>query len=302
MSLIDTNCGGEFSIEMVLAVPYAYWLHNRGLLGKTISSIDSKPLYFFSSDHEERYDRRTIGTEGSGIINFPNKWIHHNSFAITGKQYDELTDEEKIKVNGKLDFSQWEFPPFKEYYSNKLFNFPKPPIIVSNKFTREWESTPINYLPISVIQEIFALLWDKYTIIYRRPRSIDHINDENERAYTDDLIANIPEVGTLTDHEYCRLVGVPVFDDLKLNFPEMTYNEFLFNLYASCDRYISVQGGNGTICSAFGKININYVKEGRELRPGYFDEDSFYYRMNNCKTILVKSHEELIQKIKEEYL
>lgn len=300
---ISTNVCCEFSIEMVLVVPYAYWLFKHGLLENTISAKDTQALYFFSENHEERYDARAISMEKSGITgNIPNSWIHHNSKAILGKEYSELTLEEQIKVNGKLDFTQWEFPPFKEYYKNDLFVFEKPLLIISNKYAAEWRQNPINYLDISILQELFRMLHGRYTIIYRRALNGDHPIDENEQEFNGDIRANIPEIGDLTDHEYCKLVGITTFQDIMKEYPTLTYNQVQFLLYANCDNYISVQGGNGTICSAFGKKNINYIKEGKESRPGYMDEDSFYHKMNGCKNILVRNYQELIEKVKSEYL
>ena len=53
------NYNGEFGFEMQLVIPYAYYCHKKGLKLKTISSKFTKPLYYFSENHIEKYDRRT---------------------------------------------------------------------------------------------------------------------------------------------------------------------------------------------------------------------------------------------------
>lgn len=302
MKKTNVDCCAEFSIEMVLAVPYAYWLFKQGKLGKTISGQDTQSLYFFSQNHEEKYHSRHISTEVAKLNNLPNSWIHHNSESIFGKSYDDLTEHEKVQANGKLDFSKWEFPPYKEFYRNDLFQFDKPPILISNKYVSEWNHQPVNFFNLPTLYEMLALLYDHYTIIYKRPQHGDFIGDENEKTDCKDIMGSSPELGTITDKDLCRKVGVTVYDDLQSQFPQFSYNEFQFLLYSNIDNYISVQGGNSHICSAFGKKNINLVKEGRESRPGYVDENSWYYRMNRCKTYVVQNETDLIQRIKEIYL
>ena len=41
------DCNPEFGIEMALALPYAYWLHEQGELEKVITSKGMKPFYYF---------------------------------------------------------------------------------------------------------------------------------------------------------------------------------------------------------------------------------------------------------------
>ena len=72
MKKTTVECNAEFSIELVLAVPYAYWLHQNGLLKKTVSAIDSKPMYYFSPEHEEKYTTRTIDNAEAGLNTLPN--------------------------------------------------------------------------------------------------------------------------------------------------------------------------------------------------------------------------------------
>lgn len=285
--MITVNCKAEFSIELVLAVPYAYWLHKNNILEKTISVSDTKTLYYFSENHEETNTYRTIDNKDAGLDALPNNWIHHNPDVSDGRP-------------GILDFSKWEMPPFKQYYKNDIFKFDNPLLIISNKYSVEWGGPPVNFIDIETLYYLIDNLSEHYTIIYKRPKNTDYIADENELAPVGDIIANVNDEN-ITDYELCKRMGVILFRELKNEYPEMTYNEFQFKLFANCDNYISVQGGNSHICSLFGTTNINYAVKGRETHPDYFNKDTWYYKMNECNTIGVSSYESLISKSIELY-
>ena len=144
MEKITVKCNSEFSIELVLSVPYAYWLYKNNLLEKTIGTIDTKPLYFFSDNHEEHNIPRTIKNE-IGLKDLPNTWIHHNPRVSNGRA-------------GILDFSQWEMPSFKSHYKNDIFQFEKPLFIISNKYAFEWGGNPINFIVIETLYYLIELL------------------------------------------------------------------------------------------------------------------------------------------------
>jgi hypothetical protein len=192
-------------------------------------------------------------------------------------------------------------PSFKDHYKNDTFQFEKPLFIISNKYAREWDGGPVNFINIETLYYLIDLLSEKYTIIYKRPKDHDYVADENEVNFTNDIEANV-NGELINDYELCNRMDVINFNDLKNTFPNMSYNEFQFKLFACCDNYISVQGGNSVVCSLFGKTNINYIVQGKELRPGYFDKDTWYYKMNQCNTIPVSTYTDLINKTKELYL
>jgi hypothetical protein len=198
-----------------------------------------------------------------------------------------------------LDFRQWDFPPYKQHYANDLFDFEKPPLIISNKYAVEWGQGPVNYFDIPTLRRLFELLGDDYTLIYKRPKPDQYAIDENEAIPVGDIQAGV----LTTDYILCHEYGVYHFEEVRGMAPaEWTYNEFQFHLFAACDRYISVQGGNSHICSAFGKTNINYVREGKEARPGYFDPGKWYHRMNGCDTRLARTYDDVLSLAKDLYL
>ena len=99
--ILDLN--PEFGYELVCSAPYAYWLKQNGEYVKVITSKGMKPFYWFCDEVEEKYTTRSVDNRTNGVQNLPNTWIHHNALAIFGKDYSELSDEDKIKAYGWLD-------------------------------------------------------------------------------------------------------------------------------------------------------------------------------------------------------
>ena len=128
--IVDTH--PEFGIELVLSVPYAYWLHTQNKLDKVITSKGMKPFYYFCNDVEEKYQQRTIDNAAAGLGSLPNDWLHHNATTMFGKSYNDLNEDEKNKANGVLDYKKWSPPPFKDYYKNDIFKFDKEIIVINN--------------------------------------------------------------------------------------------------------------------------------------------------------------------------
>ena len=48
----------EFAHELILAIPYAYWLHQNNQLEKIITSRGMKPFYYFCDNIEEKFETR----------------------------------------------------------------------------------------------------------------------------------------------------------------------------------------------------------------------------------------------------
>ena len=48
------DCNPEFGIELALALPYAYWLHEQGELEKVVTSHGMQPFYYFCDFVEEK--------------------------------------------------------------------------------------------------------------------------------------------------------------------------------------------------------------------------------------------------------
>ena len=65
--MITVDINPEFGIELALALPFSYWLHENNQLEKVITSEGMKPFYFFCDNVEEKYDSRTIDNSKAGL-------------------------------------------------------------------------------------------------------------------------------------------------------------------------------------------------------------------------------------------
>ena len=313
MKTIKVN--SEFASELVCVIPYAYWLHKRGVLKKVITSKEMKPFYYFCDDVEERFEIRTFDINTNGLKDVPNVWIHHNSYAVVGKDHSELSIEEQSEVNGVLDYSQWTPPPYADYYQIDEFNHLKPYIVVNSNYNVEYGNDitkSMRYIDIKTLHEIFNYLTDKgYNVIYKRPNNTEFTLDQNEMVTLSGrymLTANVQGIGVITDYDLCNYYDEVI--DLNLLKEDYTcsYNELQMKLFSGADGFISTNGGGGFLCSYFRKPIIFYVPHGKELRPGYLTKSNSYVKkLSNADIHVVldegevNDYSKLTKKIKEVY-
>jgi len=314
--VVDLN--PEFGYEIACGIPYAYWLHKRGELDKVITSKGMKSFYYFTDDIEEKYDNRQVNNSINGVEKLPNKWIHHNVKAVfPDKDYGDLTDKEKSKVHGVLDYSQWKVPPYKEKYSDDRFKFDKPTVLISNKIVMDHGKEPHNYLDIKTLYELFVYLTEKgYSVLYKRPRMNEFPIDENEKATVHngfDIKSDVEGIGVIDDHELVKYFDdVSDFDVLVEDYKdEFTYNEIQLRTFSNIDKFISLGGGNSIFLCLFGGELVTYVTTSGECRDGYFDDNSYYRKLGNTnvhavidleKNIIERGYndyERFINKVKE---
>ena len=313
MKTIKVN--SEFASELVCVIPYTYWLHERGELEKVITSKGMKPFYYFCDDVEERFEIRTFDINTNGLKDVPNVWIHHNSYAVVGKDHSELSIEEQSEVNGVLDYSQWTPPPYEDYYQTDEFNHLKPYIVVNSNYNVEYGNDitkSMRYIDIKTLHEIFNYLTDKgYNVIYKRPNNTEFTLDQNEMITLSGrymLTANVQGIGVITDYDLCNYYDEVI--DLNLLKEDYTcsYNELQMKLFSGADGFISTNGGGGFLCSYFRKPIIFYVPHGKELRPGYLTKSNSYVKkLSNADIHVVldegevNDYSKLTKKIKEVY-
>ena len=271
----------EFGIELALTVPYAYWLHQNGQLDKVVTSIGMKPFYYFCDDVEESFQFRTIDNAVAGLNELPNNWIHGDTKAGT-----------VMTKPAVLDYSQWICPPYKKYYKNDEFNFGKPIVFVSNIYNFEHGNYPkYHYFDIQCLYEIFSYLTGQgYHIIYKRPTNkepftIDQ-NEINTAQLNLNITASVDGIGTITDIDLPKYMdNVMLFDDIVEQYPQYTYNEVQLKIMANTEKFISVCGGNGILSSLFEGTVVLYITQGRELRPNYFGEESYWRKLSGADII-----------------
>ena len=297
----------EFGYEMACAMPYAFWLHNRGRLEKVITCKGMKPFYYFCDVVEEKYEHRSVNNSINGVQNLPNQWIHHNADAVFGRDYGELSPDDQIKANGVLDYSQWEAPPIKEQFKDDMFKFGDKTIIISNKISMDHGKEPHGYFDIKVLYDMFNYLAEnKYTVIYKRPRMNEFTIDENEvktvnNNYT--ISAEVDGLGVIDDHalikHYDNIISI---DEIVKNNSGYTYNEIQLKTFANVDNFISIAGGNSIFCSYFGGKQVTYVTTSKELRHGYYDGDSYTKKLGGAKIYpIIDPESEIIRRGYNDY-
>jgi len=274
----------EFASELVCVIPYTYWLHERGELEKVITSKGMKPFNYFCDDVEERFEIRTFDINTNGLKDVPNVWIHHNSYAVVGKDHSELSIEGQSEVNGVLDYSQWTPPPYADYYQTDEFNHLKPYIVVNNNYNIEFGNLiteSLRYFNIETLNEIFNHLTEKgYNVIYKRPDNTEFAPDQNEIATLQGgyEFIEITDQGVLSDNDLCEYYdGVYNINDFD-HGDEFSYNEFQLECFSCADGFITTNGGGGILCSYFGKPVLFYVPHGKELRSGYLTKENSYIK------------------------
>lgn len=283
----------EFGIELTLAVPYAHFLHKTGRLESVETSKGMKPFYYFCKDVREMYQRRSLDNL-TALQQVPNKWIHHNSVAVLGKDYSLLSDDEKASVNGVLDYTEWLPPEFKEYYKNEDFKFNEPSktVIVTNKYNIEHGEVPMGYFDIECLFWMFTFLKERgYSVIYKRAtnKEKEFSKDANEiqsleNGY-DDICADVNGVGVITDFQLTRYFdNVTLLSDI-VERSMQPYNEVQLKVFANCEKFISVCGGNSILSSMFGGTVITYIHKGKELRNNYFGENSYFRKLSGANVI-----------------
>ena len=268
---VETN--PEFASEIVLSIPYCYYLHQRGELGQVVVCKGMKPFYYFADNVVEGFDYRSLDNEVA-LKDIPNKWLHNS--------------EAGGRRAGVIDYSQWECPPYQEYFRNNLFDDIKPFIVVNNIYNIESDindTSPIRFFDIKNLYDIFNYLTDcGYTVVYKRPENTEFVTDQNE-SYTVKrdikLEAEVEGIGLINDYELCIYYDDVInINDIKTNLDYSTLN---LKLFAEADGFISINGGGYQLCACYEKPMVVYTTKGKELRPKYLEyEDSFIKKLANA--------------------
>ena len=319
MGKITIDINPEFCYELVCTVPYAYYLHKNNLLEKIITCKGMSPFYYFCDNIEEKYSFRSLDNNSNGVQNLPNNWLHHNAPAVFNKGYGELSEQQQLQALGVLDYSQWEVPPYNEYFKNKKYNFKKPVIIICNQWLPyERGMNPLTrYFDVVCLYNIFSYLSEQgYTVIYKRPTNDEFIKDQNELHTTSAKPIGIgfeAEIeGKLIDDRQLTSYfdDVILFDDIMQG---TDYNLSQLEIFAHADGFISVSGGNGILCSYFQKPTFMYATVSKETNPSYWQPSGYYQQISNNNAIPVidkhtdirmrngHDYSELMEKIKNKF-
>ncbi len=267
---IETN--PEFASEIILSIPYVYWLHEQNLLNKVSICKGMKPFYWFCDNVEEKFSYRTLDN-AVALKDIPNKWLH-NSEAGNGRP-------------GVIDYSQWKVPPYTKHYSNDHFEKLKPYVVVNNIFNMEGGyNPPARYFDIQQLYDIFNYLIDTgYNVIYKRPDNTEFIPDQNEINTMHqqlDIQADVEGLGRITDLQLVEMMD-NVYNINELNYNNWDYSTLNLKVFAETDGFISVNGGGYQLCACFDKPMVIYTTKGKEMRPKYLEYDNSYINMVRSK-------------------
>lgn len=256
---------GEFTPDLVFALPFAYWHYKNGTLLSTTGAKLTKDLYFFSENHTELFPERTI--EGNYNYETP-----------------------RILYSQDYNMSKWAKVPLKDYYKNEIFVFDKPILIIANRYNMEWNGPPISFLSIELLDYIIVELRSKYTIVYNRPNP-QHIINDNSVVYD------------LNEHDWLRKThpDVILMEDLfeENKSKVKNYNHFQLMVYANSECFISTHGGTAALASYFGGVNIILSKKGPEHHFKCFEK--LYPKLANTRIFHAKTDEELKDRIAQNF-
>ena len=224
-------------------------------------------------DVREDFSQRTIDNGAAGLNELPNNWIHG------------INPEVEPAV---LNYDEWTPPPYKEHYG---LDTGKKSVFISNKFNLEHGEEPYGFFDIQCLYDMFSYLTScGYEVIYKRATNQEKgfTIDENEMGSIvqgyHNITADVEGIGVISDRDLPKYMeGVTLFDDLV----EDDYNETQLKVMANCDYFISVCGGNSILSSYFGGTMISYVHKGKELRPNYFGENSYFRKLSGANIVPV---------------
>jgi len=262
----EISYSGEFGQELVFLLPFAYWHYKNGTLKSTRSAHYTKELYFFSPDHQEIFDTRTV--EGNYNFEMPRILYSHD-----------------------YQIKKWLPAPLKEQYKNDVYLYEKPLLVIANRFNMEWDGPPVSFYDIPTLDFIISSLKNDYTIIYNRPRP-EHITPDNSTTYS------------LHEFDWLRTVHpeVVLMDDLfkENKGAARNFNHLQLMVYANADRFISVHGGTAALASYFGGINLILSKKGPEHHFDCFNK--IYPRISGATILHAKTEDQVKKYIKKYFI
>jgi hypothetical protein len=265
-----TQYFGEFAFELLAVVPYAYWLHQQGRLEVTVSTEDTRALYYFSPRHLERSTER--------------RYVPITEYPV-GERGATFYDQPAFPT--QLDTTRWSPPPYRAVYRDERFEWAKPTVVVGNKTSDEpflSGDGPVNTIPTDTLLELVGRLTSRYTVVYNRPRETDMVGDHGVAHEVGDIAAvtrAFPEVVTI--------------QALLSQHPELGYNELQLRLYARCERFVSVLGGGSYLASWFGGTNIVFAQQGWEVDCGAYEH--WFSRFSGARVVAVATPDELLRAV-----
>lgn len=250
----------EFGYELISALPYAYWLHQKGLLTGTRSGVDTECLYYFSPEHK--------------INPGPRNW---NNMPLAKRLPN-------IRIHRSMLDPRFSPPPLKEQYRNDRFVFDKPIVCICNRVNKEWNKEAINFFNIECLEKLFNLLKDRYHIVY--------FNIRGDKRYYDG-----PQPIDIGDYELAERMGVTNIHKLADDNLDLSFNQLQLMVMANSEAFITMNGGYSIMASYMGGTNIIYSKECQELNPEVNSFYRWYNRFGGSRIVHVDEYEDLYERV-----
>jgi hypothetical protein len=231
---------GEFGDEITTFVPFVHWLKSQNRLAgrRIVTYRGMRPYYYFLDDAEYSEKRDTR----HWIVEARRDWPSNNGYLITPKPWHV-------------------FPDFRARYAAQGRTFDRPVLFIQNKFTVDWGTGPVNFLPLFVLEHLFRAAADRFDIVYSRPRplrrDVGYTVDHNTFCdYPDFALARrFENVFILEDH--CEATGAP-------------YNLTKLEILAKCHVFVAAHGGGANLIACFNKaIVLLYEQDGMEYPFSY---------------------------------
>ncbi len=276
-SIDVVNGFSEFTFEMALTVPYAFFLHRIGKL-KSVTSFESmRECCYYFAEHFTPVPEGTL----------------RGSTAIGLSMHGGINPTSYMQ---SLDFRMWAPPPFRERFATarqsaaagSALLFPwesagpagtassaKPVMIIHNKATDgifvEFESgARMPMLSASCLQTIFDEYASRYTIVYvgkvvrgTRGYGLDTGERWNATGFRGDGRASTFDKTESADERLSRISQLLAahpeiyrFNSLLKRYSSLDYNVLQFLLHAQSQHFVSCTGGSSVVASYFGGTNI----------------------------------------------
>ena len=256
--------GSEFAPELKFVLPHAYWHYKNGTLRSTVSRADTKCFYYFSPEHREVDGKR--------------EWLDYQFDPSIPNSHDHCT---------VYDFSRWAAVPLKQHYADRKIIFEKPTLVVSNKYNSEWGGSPQNYLSLDELEHLFQVYSEKYSIVYVRPGYTDIVQDNSD-------VLDLSEAPILKKYPSVRSI-----QSIHRESPKASFNELQIRVYAGCERFVSVQGGNSVLASYFGGTSIIYAVSGLEIEMGEYH--TIFPRLSGANIVHVDKFDSLRESMRKHF-
>lgn len=219
------NAFDEFGYILWYYAPHAYYHYLNGDLKGTRSKLGTKPVFYFSEDHNEdylHYDPPKLGKVATLCYN---------------KEEPFFTKYE------------WTPPPYKSAFKNDDYLFDKPILTIHNKNSKEWMNYPVNYFDSIILNELFETFKHMYQVIYIRPPK-----NPNKFKLQIDRFQDTVDIGDL---EVLKKHPEVIYIEDLLENTDKNYNQVQFMLLANSDKHIT-PAGDAVIPSYFGGDVVIY--------------------------------------------